>query len=349
MMSAWNFVRWLAGGLFFTATLASGSAAAQDIASFYTGKQVTIVVGASPGGGYDMYARLISRNMPRHIPGNPTVIVSNMPGADSNIAADHIYFVAPKDGTQIGALQSSAVVDPLFGSSPIKHDPSKFQYLGSANNDVYVCAARTDAPVKSFEDVLTRELITGATATSASPYTFAMLMNNVLGTKFKMVLGYAGSRDISLAMENHELEAMCGAAWPSFSVENPGWFESGVAKVLVQTHVTGYPDLNKAGVPLAVDFARTPEQRAILELFFTQTIFGRPYVVAPEVPKDRVAALRQAFYDTLRDPELVAEAKEQKLDVDQVSGDEVQAIVAKVYASSPDLIAKTKAATVPKQ
>jgi tripartite-type tricarboxylate transporter receptor subunit TctC len=348
MISAWNFVRWLAGGL-FAATLASGSAAAQDVASFYTGKQVTIVVGSSAGGGYDSYARLIARYMPKHIPGNPTVVVSDMTGAGSNVAADHIYFVAPKDGTQIGALMGGAVVEPLFGSSPIKHDPSKFQYLGSANNDVYICAARTDSPAKSFADVLTHEVITGGTAASASANTFAVILNNVLGTKFKMVLGYAGSREISLAMEKHEVEAVCGVAWPSFSVENPGWFENGVVKVIVQAHVTGYPDLNKAGVPLAVDFARTPEQRAILELYFTQSFFGRPYVVAPEVPKDRVAALRQAFYDTLRDPELVAEAKELTLDVDQVSGDELQAIVAKVYASSPDLIAKTKQATVSKQ
>lgn len=346
-MSAWNSVRWLAGG-FFVAVLAIGTAAAQDVASFYKGKQITIVVGSSAGGGYDTYARLISRYMSKHIPGNPTVVVSDMTGAGSNVAANHIYFVAPKDGTQIGALMGGAVVEPLFGSNAIKHDPSKFQYLGSANNDVYICAARTNSEIKSFADVLTHELITGGTSNSSTS-DFPALLNNVLGTKFKMVLGYAGSREISLAIENHEIEAVCGVAWPAFSVTNPGWFENGTVKVIVQTHVSGYPDLNKADVPLAVDFARTPEQRAILELFFTQTIFGRPYVVAPEVPKDRVVALRQAFSDTLRDPELLAEAKKLTLDVDQVSGDELQAIVAKVYASSPDLIARTKAALVPEQ
>jgi tripartite-type tricarboxylate transporter receptor subunit TctC len=306
------------------------------------------VVGSSAGGGYDTYARLISRYMSKHIPGNPTIVVSDMTGAGSNVAANHIYFVAPKDGTQIGALMGGAVVEPLFGSNAIKHDPSKFQYLGSANNDVYICAVRADSTVKSFSDVLTHELITGGTSNSSTS-DFPVLLNNVLGTKFKMVLGYAGSREISLAIENHEIEAVCGVAWPAFSVTNPGWFENGTVKVIVQTHVSGYPDLDRAGVPLAVDFAKTPEQRAILELFFTQTIFGRPYVVAPEVPQDRVVALRQAFSDTLRDPDLVAEAKKLTLDVDQVSGDELQAIVAKVYASSPDLIARTKAALLPKQ
>ena len=347
-MSHWNFARWLVGGL-VVANLTSGSAAAEDVASFYKGKQVTIVVGAAPGGGYDLYARLIGRYLPMHIPGNPAVIVTNMPGADSNVAADHVYFVAPKDGTQIAALESGAVVEPLFGFVPIKHDPSKFEYLGSANNDVYICAARTDSPVKSFEDVLTHAVVTGGSAASASENTFAVILNNVLGAQFKMVLGYPGSRDISLAIQKHEVQAVCGVAWPSFSVENPGWFENGVVKAIVQTDVTGYPALNKAGVPLAVGFAHTPEQKAILNLFFSQTIFGRPYVVAPETPKDRVLALRRAFYDTLRDPKLVAEAKKMKLDVDQVSGEDVQALVAKIYASPSDLIAKTRAAIVPRQ
>jgi len=343
-----NVVRWVAG-IFFVASLASGSAAADDVASFYRGKQITIVVGTAPGGGYDIYARLIGRYLPKHIPGNPSVIVSNMPGADSNVAADHVYYVAPKDGTQIAALESGAVVEPLFGSAPIKHDPSRFQYLGSANNDVYICAARADSPVKSFADVLTHEVVTGGSAASASENTFAAILDNVLGAKFKMVLGYPGSRDISLAMQKGEVQAICGVAWPSFSVENPGWFQNGVVKAIVQTHVTGYPALNNAGVPLATAFARTPEQKAILNLFFSQTIFGRPYVVAPETPKDRVAALRLAFHNTLRDPGLLADAKRMKLDVDQVSGEDVQALVAKIYASPPDLVAKTMAAIVPRQ
>jgi tripartite-type tricarboxylate transporter receptor subunit TctC len=286
--------------------------------------------------------------MSKHIPGNPTVIVSNMPGAGGNAAANHIYFVAPKDGTQIGAITENAVVEPLFGSNPIKHDPSRFQYLGSANNDVYICAARTDSAVHSFADVLTKEVITGGSSAAATS-DFPVLLDNVLGARFKMILGYAGTRDISLAIESHEVQAICGVAWPTYAVTNPGWFDNGIVKVIVQNHITGYPDLNKAGVPLATDFARTPEQKAILELFFSQTIFGRPYVVAPEVPADRVAALRQAFLDTLHDPELVAEAKKEKLDVDPVSGEDVQAIVAKVFAAPPDLVAKTKQATVPKQ
>ena len=246
-------------------------------------------------------------------------------------------------------LENGPIVQPLFGAVPTHYDPSKFQYLGSANNDVYICAARSDSPVHSFADVLTHEVVTGGSAADASENTFAAILNNVLGAKFKMVLGYPGSRDISLAMNKNEVAAVCGVAWPSFSVTNPGWFENGIVKVLVQTHVTGHPDLNKAGVPLAGDFARTPEQKAILELFFAQTIFGRPYVVAPEVPRDRVALLRQAFLDTLHDPELLAEARTMSLEVNPVTGEDVQALVAKMFASPPELVAQTKAALVPQQ
>jgi tripartite-type tricarboxylate transporter receptor subunit TctC len=329
------------------AMLALCPATAQEPPPFYKGKQITIVVGTSAGGGYDTYARLIARHMPKHIPGSPNVIVSNMPGAGSNIAANYIYYVAPKDGTYVGALQGNAVVEPLFGSTPIKHDPSKFEYLGSANNDVYICVVRSDAGVASFADVLTNEVIAGASS-QASTADFSTLLDNVLGAKFKVVVGYAGSREISLAMDKGEVQAVCGVAWPSYKVTNPGWFDNGIVKVIVQLHTKGYPELNAAGIPLAVDFARTPEERGIMELFFGQTTFGRPYVVAPEVPKDRVTILRKAFTETLGDANLVAEAKRLTLDVDQVSGDDLQALVAKMYLAPPGLIAKTKQAIVRK-
>jgi tripartite-type tricarboxylate transporter receptor subunit TctC len=333
----------LAGSFTLAATFAGSPAGAEEAAAFYKGKQVTIVVGTSAGGGYDTYARLIARHMSKHIPGNPGVIVANMPGAGSNIAANYLYYAAPKDGTFIGALQGTAVVEPLFGSTPIRHDPSKFEYLGSANDDVYICVVRSDAGVSGFADVLRKEVIAGASS-QASTADFSTLLDNVLGAKLKVVVGYAGSREISLAIEKGEVQAVCGVAWPSYKVTNPGWFERGVVKVIVQLNAKGYPELNAAGIPLAVDFARTPEQRAIMELFFSQTKFGRPYVAAPDVPKDRVAILRSAFTETLRDPDLIAEARRLSLDVDQVSGDELQALVAKLYLAPPELIAKTKQA-----
>ena len=324
-----------------------GAASAQDAAAFYKGRTVTVSIGSAPGGGYDTYGRLVGRYLGKHIPGNPSVVVSNVPGAGGNTAANNLFYIAAKDGTQIGALTENSVVDPLFSSYAIKHDPNKFQYLGSANNDVYVCATRTDSPIKTFAEMLNTEIVLGG-STSAATSDFPALLNNVLGTKLKMVLGYAGVREISLAIESKEVSGICGTAYSALQAQNPGWFENNVVKVIAQLHVNGHPDLNKAGVPLARDFAKTHEQREILDLFFSQTIFGRPFAVAPEVPADRVAVLRKAMADTLHDPDLTAEAKRLKLDLDPVSGEEVQATVAKIYAAPADVVARTKAAIVPK-
>ncbi len=323
--------------------LAIAPAAAQSsVADFYRGKTISILVGSTAGGGYDTYARMVARYMGKHTPGNPSVIVSNMPGAGSNLAANYIYNVAPKDGTFIGALYGGAPLEPLIGKTPVKHDPSKTQYLGSANNDVYVCVARKDAPVQAFDDLFSKELLVGAT-NSSSTSDFPAVLNAVLGTKFKLVLGYPGSREISLAIDKQEVQAACGLAWPSVSVTNPGWFgPSGTMRVLVQTHVKGHPDLNNQGVPNAMSYAKTDEQKQALELFFSQEVFGRPYVVAPDVPKDRVEALQKAFLETLADPELRADAAKANLEVDPVPGPEVAALIARAYAAPKDVVANIK-------
>ena len=332
----------LAGALAALALIAT-PAAAQDVATFYKGKQITIIVGSSAGGGYDTYARMLSRHMSRHIPGQPTFIVQNMPGAGSNVAANYIYNVAPKDGTVIGAYQSGVVLEPLLGKTPIKHDPSKSIYLGSANDDIYICIARTDSPIAKFEDLLSKELLVSASQ-SSSTSDYPAVLNAVLGAKFKIITGYAGSREISLAIERGETQGACGLAWPSINVTQPGWFSSGAVKVILQTHEKGHPELNAKGVPLAHTYARNDDERAMLDLFFSQSRFGRPFVVSPEVPKDRVEALRKAFADTMADPQLKAEAEKMKLDVEPVLGAELQALVAKVYASPPAIIARTKKA-----
>jgi hypothetical protein len=240
----------------------------------------------------------------------------------------------------IGVLYGGAPLEPLIGSTPVQHDPSKSQFIGSANNDVYVCVARKDAPVQSFEDVLTKEVLAGA-GVASSTSDFPAVLNAVL----KLVLGYPGSREIALAADKNEVSSACGLAWPSVSVTNPGWFgPNGTMRVLVQTHPKGHPELNQMGIPNALSFAKTEEQKTMLELFFAQEVFGRPYVVAPEVPKDRVDALRKAFSETLADPDLKAEAKKANLEVDSVSGEEVQQLIAKVYTAPKDLIAKLKKA-----
>jgi len=314
------------------------------VAAFYKGKTITLLVGSSAGGGYDTYARLISRHMSKHMLGNPTVIVSNMPGAGSNVAANYIYNAAAKDGTMVGALYGGSPIEPLIGTTPVQHDPSKSQFLGSANNDVYICVARKDATAKSIEDVFKMELLAGA-SNASSTADFPAILNAVLGTKFKLVLGYPGSREIGLAIDKGEVMSACGLAWPSVSVTNPGWFgPNGTMHVILQTHPTGHAELNAMGIPNAMSFAKTEEQRALLDLFFSQEVFGRPYVVAPEVPKERVEALRKAFWATLKDPELLADAKRANLEVNPVSAEEVEKLIAKVYAAPRELTQKIRKA-----
>jgi tripartite-type tricarboxylate transporter receptor subunit TctC len=318
------------------------AAAQESVANFYKGKTITLLVGSTAGGGYDTYARLIARHMTKHMQGAPAVVVSNMPGAGSNAAANYVYNVAPKDGTTIGVLYGGAPLEPLIGKTPVQHDPSKSQFIGSANNDIYVCVARKDAAVKTFEDLFEKELLVGA-GVASSTSDFPAVLNAVLGTKFKLVLGYPGSREIALAIDKQEVSGACGFAWPAISVTNPGWFgPNGSMRILAQTHVAGHPDLNKEGITNAMSFAKTPDQKTMLELFFAQEVFGRPYVVAPEVPKERVEALRKAFLETLADPELLVEAKRASLDVDPVSGEEVQKLVAKAYAAPKNLVGNLK-------
>lgn len=328
------------------AILASGGGHAQEsVAGFYRGKTITIVVGSSPGGGYDLYGRLIARFLGRHLPGNPAVGVQNMPGAASNVAAAHVYNVAPKDGTTIGAIFMGAVVDPLFGDLKRQtHDTQKFQYIGNANVDAYVCLVRGDAPVKNLADAFTNELVVGGSADGASTRDFPSMLRNLLGVKFKIVAGYPGTREINLALEKGEIQGACGETWSSVAATYPAWFRSGLVKPLVQEANVGYPELDALGVPLARQFAKTDEQRQILELVYSQAAFGRPYVVAPETPAERVSALRRAFMETMTDPDLVAEARKLNVDIAATRGEDLQALIGKLYATPADVVAKARAA-----
>lgn len=324
---------------------AFGPAAAQDtVESFYKGKQISIVVGSSAGGGYDTYARLLGRYFGAHIPGRPMIVPQNMSGAGSNRAAAYIFGVAPKDGTAIGAIFPGIVLQPLLTDAKFQHDPSKFIYLGSANSDLYICLVRADAPVKTFQDVLTQELIVGASNPGATTYDFPALLNSVLGARFRIVTGYPGSREITLALERGEIQGTCGLGWTGIEAMHPDWFKQDRIRVLVQLNGPNHPGLIKRGVPRAADFAKTGDERRVLELVFSQGLFGRPYVMPPEVPADRVAALRSAFMAALRDKALLDDAASMQLDLDPISGEELQAAVARLYATPAHLIERARQA-----
>ena len=333
--------------------MAANVAAAQDssresIEQFYKGKQIQIVVGSSAGGGYDTYARLLARHLGDHIPGNPSVVVQNMSGAGSNRAAGYIYSVAPKDGTVAGAIFPGAILQPLLGGPPVQHEPAKFVYLGNANSDVYVCFVRADAPVKDFKDILSTELIVGASGDGATTRDFPVMLNNLLGARFKLVMGYPGSREIALAMERGEVQGVCGIGWTGIEILYPEWFAKGTIKPLVQLSVKGHRDLHARKVPTTLEFARNDDERSVMELIYSQGVFGRPFVLPPGVPMDRAAALRKAFMTAFADPRLLTEAKKMNFDVEPMSGEDMQGLVARLYATPAHLVERAKQALTAK-
>jgi tripartite-type tricarboxylate transporter receptor subunit TctC len=320
--------------------------AAQDaVAPFYRGKTVTIVVGTSAGGGYDTYARLLGRHLGKHLPGEPTVIVSNMPGAGSQTAAAYVARVAPKDGTYIAAPYATQPLDPILeDATELTSDLSRVNYLGSAVSDDYVCMVRPDAPATTFEDMFKTQVILGGVAANSITGYLPIMLNNVLGTKFKMVLGYPGTREITMAIEKGEIHGQCGMGWTSLMSQYADLVKNGEVKIFVQENDKGLPEVNKMGIPLTVSYAHDEQQRRILEIVYSQEVFSRPYFVAADVPADRLQLLRRAFMDTWRDPDLLEDAANMNLDVGPKSGEEIQSLLQKIYASPPALLQSAKEA-----
>ena len=325
---------------------------AQDtLAKFYSGKSIDMIIGAAPGGGFDIYARTIAKHMPNHLPGKPSFIAKNMPGAGTNKAAGYIYAVAPKDGTAIGAIFAGAIMDPLVGDkSQVQHDSTKLIYLGSANNEVAITVIRTDAPAQTFQDLFTKGMIGAASASGGSSRDLPAALNNVLGAKIGLVSGYPGTKEMTLAIERNEVQGTGGYLWSSLKTQNPDWLpEAGKMRILVQEAVKGNAELTKMGVPLAIDFAKTDEDRQVLELIYGQLVFGRPYILPPGTPADRVGGLRRAFDATLKDAAFLADAEKARLTIDPVTGEDVQALVTKIFASPDHIVERAKEAMIYKK
>ncbi|HWG05252.1 MAG TPA: hypothetical protein VG271_09600 [Beijerinckiaceae bacterium] len=331
------------------ALVAMAPARAQDaVAQFYKGRQVTLVIPSTVGGGYDLYGRLIARHIGKYIPGNPNVVPSNMSGAAGVVAAQYTYASGLKDGTVLAELYPDAIMAPLVGdAAQVKYDPLKFNYIGSASAVTYICFVRADAPVKSFADALTRQVILGATGVGGPSTNFPALYNNLLGAKFKVIPGYPGITEIGLAIEKGEIEGTCGSAWSTMTTGHPEWLRDGKMRVLAQENVSADSDIAKLGAPLSISFAKTPDAKAVIDFVFRQSEFGRPFVMAPEAPPARVEAIRKAFDAALADPDLIAEAKTMNLDLDNpMNGTDLQATVAHLFATPADIVEKTKQAMV---
>ena len=318
-------------------------ATAQDVATFYKGKTIELIVGASAGGTYDAYARVLTRYLTAHLPGNPNIVVKNMPGAGSLVAARQLYVQSPKDGTVIGTIMRGAVMEPLLGDpAQANFDSRKFNFLASASTaNGVTCIARSDAKVKDFKQVFTEPLIVGASARGSAIGDMPRIINNLLKTQFKIVSGYNGTPDTIIAYERGELEGICGLEFADLPRQIPSWSE-GKTKILLQIGMRSDEGMNKLKVPEVWDFLPDPSQRLVGELVFAQFEFGRPFVAPPGVPAERVAALRKAFADTFKDPQFLADVEKSKLELDPRTGEEVQAIVEKLFAAPPDLVERAR-------
>ena len=335
-------LKYLAAGAAAAVALAAaaGTASAQDaVANFFKDRTVTIGVGAASGGGLDTYARLLSRHLAKHIPGKPNVIISNMPGAGGQIVARHLYNVAPKDGTFMATFFPSVLTDPLLVEGPRAIDPSKFIYVGNAKAEVAVCMVRKDVPLKSLADLLTGELVIGATTAGSPVVDYPVVEKELLGLKLKITPGYQGTREVGAAIEKGEVDGICGVGWSTIKVQYPDvGSEKSFGAILVQEDLTGDADLNRAGVPLMTSLAKTDEQQQVLKLLYAQNELSRPYVLPPGVPEERVAALRKAFMDTTNDPELQADAARMRIDVAGTSGPDMQKRIDEIYKTPKSIL-----------
>jgi tripartite-type tricarboxylate transporter receptor subunit TctC len=311
-------------------------AAAAD--AYFKDRQIRMVVGSAPGGGYDAYGRLLAQYMKQHIPGNPTIIVQNMPGAGSLVAANYIYNVAPKDGTFIGAVNAMLATDPLVYPDRVKFDPRQFRWLGSALRENHVGVAWQLTRVKSFDDVLKNELIVAGTGGATNFY--PLFVDAMLGAKLKMIPGYQGTKQGMLAMERGEVGGVVGITWASVKATNGSWLRDDKIRPFIQFGLKKHPEL--PDVSWVYDYARNNDDRAAMDLAFGNSEFGRPFIAPPGVPDEVVQILRDAFEDTMSDPEFRADADKRQLDLEITRGSEIQALIEKIYKTPPAVVERVK-------
>jgi tripartite-type tricarboxylate transporter receptor subunit TctC len=308
---------------------------------FYKGKTITVVTSTGAGGSYDTLARAISRHMPRHLEGRPTMIVQNMPGGGNVLATNHMYNIAAKDGTALATINNAIPLHQVLDGRGVRYDVRKFNWLGSTGNSNSVTTVWHDAGIKAIQDVMQKEVILGGTGPASSIVIFPAVMNNVLGTKFKIVTGYKSSAAVDLAMERGEIKSRAGS-YESIYSQHPDWISG--KKVVFLVQVGAKREKSLPDVPLLTELARNDEQRQVLQLVSSPILLGRPYLAPPGVPATRVAQLRKAFDDTMKDPEFVAEAKKRRIDLAPMTGDEVAKVVDDTINASADVVARAKEA-----
>src|SRR5262245_5135919 len=317
----------------------SAPAQAQSVADVYKGKSIEVYIGTSVGGGYDAYTRILSRHMGRHIPGNPVLVPKNLAGGGGIRLANYLFNAAPRDGLVFGTVNRGIPFEPLLGNKAAQFDATKFDWIGSTNDEVSICVAWHTTGVERYQQVQERELVVGASGTGADTYQYPKVVNGVLGTKFKIVTGYPGGNDIDLAMERQEVQGRCSWSWSSVKATHPSWLPEKKFNILFQMGLSKHPEL--PDVPLIIDLARTEEDRAIFKLVFGRQVMAWPFALPPGVPQDRVEALRAAFTATMHDKEFLADAAKAKFEIRSVTGLQIQKLVHEIYATPAPVVRRT--------
>jgi tripartite-type tricarboxylate transporter receptor subunit TctC len=336
--------------VFAAAVLLAGAASAVHAQDVYKGKTINLIIGANPGGGYDLYGRALARHYARHIPGDPNIVVQNMPGAGSINAANHMANRASKDGLTIGMVFPGAIIGPLIDDkikSRAQYKPREFEYLGTANVSTRVCATYHTSKTKTFDDALKRVTIIGGDAPGGSLFDYANFLRNEVGAKFDVSRGYKGSSDVALAMERGEVEGICGFDWSSLRTQKRDWVQNKKVNVILQVAPEEHEGLAKMGVPTLWKYVKDKDTREVLELIVSQQVFGRPFLLPAGTPKDRVAVLRKAFDATMADKAFLADAEKMGLEIEPASGQKVQQTVVKLYAAPASVVERAKRALQP--
>ena len=307
---------------------------AQTVEQFYKGRTVSLIVGFNPGGAYDPYARTVARHLPKHLPGTPNIVVKNMQGAGSVLAANHLYNVSPKDGSELGLVAGSTALEPMFAVRPNQYDGRKFTWIGSANDEPGVCFAWHDSGFTTAQELFDKPLLIGASGTSNLD--FPLALNAVAGTKMRLVRGYNGTSSIMLAMERGEVQGICGMIYAAMQTSHPDWIAEGKVRTLVQIGLERNAKL--PDVPFIMDYLKNEDDKRVLRLLVGWTIMGRPYLAPPGIPDDRKAALRRAFNATMQDPAFLEDAAKARLDISSISGEQIDRFLAEVYTTPKPLV-----------
>jgi tripartite-type tricarboxylate transporter receptor subunit TctC len=327
----------LAGGAIFSLLLLTTPVAAQPGGDTFAAKSVAMIIGFGPGGGYDLWGRTVGRHIGRHLPGAPTVIPQNMPGAGSYAAASYIFNIAPKDGSVLGIIARDAALGPLSGATGARFDPTRLSWIGTPTKETNVCVAYHTSQVKSVLDLYDKQLIVGDTGPGTGTRSYPKALNELLGMKFKLVGGFPASSDVFLAMERGEVEGICESL-DSIKIRRPDWIPTRKISILFQGGAEPNPELD--GVPFVLDLALTGEQRQAIEFLYAGQGIGRPFVAPPDLPPDRLKMLRDAFKATMTDPAFVAEAQKSKLDLEPEDGEHLAVLIAKIYATPKPIVDK---------